>query len=106
MASDNTKIYSILAYIGPLFLVGLLSDKDNPPVKFHCNQGLSLFIAGCAVSIAAWILDFLPIGSLIPSLVRLAGGLGYLALMIMGILNANSGVEKELPVIGQFHLIQ
>ena len=29
MAGDNTKLYSILAYIGPLFLVGLLADGEG-----------------------------------------------------------------------------
>ena len=106
MASDNTRLYSILAYIGPLFLVGLLSDKDNPKVMFHVNQGLTLFLASIAVSIVSWLLGVLPLGSLIPSLVSLAGWVGYVVLAIMGILNANNGVEKELPVIGQFKLLK
>ena len=106
MASDNTRLYSILAYIGPLFLVGLLTDKDNSKVMFHVNQGLVLLLASIAISFAAWILDILPIGSLIPSLVRAVGWLGYTVFAIMGILNANNGVEKELPLVGQFKLIK
>ncbi len=106
MASDNTRLYSILAYVGPLFLIGLLSDKDNQRVMFHVNQGLTLFIAEVAVSVVTWILRILPIGGFIPGIVSLAGGLAGFALMIMGILNANNGVEKELPVIGQFKLLK
>jgi uncharacterized membrane protein len=106
MASDNTRTYSILAYIGPLFLVGLLSDKDNPRVMFHVNQGLTLFLASIAISVAVWILDILPIGTLIPALVSLACWIAFAALAIMGIMNAYNGVEKELPVIGQFKLLK
>ncbi len=106
MASDNTKLYSILAYIGPLFLVGLLAGKDNPRVKFHVNQGLVLLLAWFAVWIAALILDILPIGTLIPNLIRWVGGLAYLVLAVLGILNANNGVEKELPFIGHLSLIK
>ena len=93
MASDNTKLYSILAYIGPLFLVGLLADKDNPRVKFHVNQGLVLLLAWLAVWVAALILDILPIGTLIPNLIRWIGGIVYLVLAVLGILIANNGVE-------------
>ena len=39
--SDNTRVYSVLAYIGILWLVGLLADRHNPRVAFHVNQGLS-----------------------------------------------------------------
>lgn len=106
MASDNTKLYSILAYIGPLFLVGLLTEKDNPRVKFHVNQGLVLLLAWFAVWIAALILDILPIGTLIPNLIRWVGGIAYLVLAVLGILNANNGVEKELPFIGHISLIK
>ena len=106
MASDNTKLNSILAYIGPLFLVGLLTDKENPKVMFHVNQGLVLLLASFAVSIVALVLDILPIGSLIPDLVRAAGWLGYTVLAIMGIINASNGEEKELPFIGQFKLLK
>ncbi|NLN46640.1 MAG: DUF4870 domain-containing protein [Clostridiaceae bacterium] len=106
MASDNTKLYSILAYIGPLFLVGLLADKDNPRVKFHVNQGLVLLLAWLAVWVAALILDILPIGTLIPNLIRWIGGIVYLVLAVLGILNANNGVEKELPFIGHISLIK
>ena len=35
----NVKLLSILAYIGPLFLMGKLSvEKDEPHVKFHTHQ--------------------------------------------------------------------
>ena len=35
----NVKLLSILAYIGPLFLMGKLSvEKDEPHVKFHTQR--------------------------------------------------------------------
>ncbi|HEY5467407.1 MAG TPA: hypothetical protein VIL27_10290 [Clostridia bacterium] len=108
MASDNTRLYSILAYIGPLFLVGLLSDKDNPKVMFHVNQGLTLFLAEFAVFLVSAIIGITNLGlfDFISAVVNYVGGLACFVLAIMGILNANNGVEKELPVIGQFKLLK
>ena len=40
----NAKLLSILAYIGPLFIMGKVAvEKDEPGVKFHCRQGGILF---------------------------------------------------------------
>ena len=55
----NVKLLSILAYIGPLFLMGKLSvEKDEPHVKFHTHQGAILFcfVAGAYVvtSLLCW----------------------------------------------------
>ena len=38
MPVDNTKAFSILSYIGILWLVGLLADRYNPRVRFHDRQ--------------------------------------------------------------------
>lgn len=84
-SKDNTKLYSILAYIGILFLVGLLADKENPVVRFHVNQGLVLFIASLILS------------CLFPV---------WIVFMIMGILNANKGEMKPLPLIGKITIIK
>lgn len=106
MESDNTRLYSILSYVGPLFLVGLLSNRENAKVMFHVNQGLVLFCASLALSVVSWILGVLPLGTLIPSLVSMVAWVGYVVLAIMGILNANNGVETELPLIGHIKLIK
>ncbi len=91
---NNNKLYSILAYIAPFWLIGLLAAKDEQDVKFHVNQGIVLtigwFIAG--------LLSFLIIGFIL-----------YIPLTIfaiMGIINASKGEQKELPLIGKIKIIK
>ncbi len=40
----KNKIFGILAYIGPLFLVPLFVAKNSPFAAFHAKQGRKLFV--------------------------------------------------------------
>lgn len=91
---SNSKLYSVLAYFPPLWLVGLLAAKDDPDVKFHVNQGIILTIAWFIASMLA----FLIIGLIL-----------YIPLTIfaiMGIISAAKGEQKELPLIGKIKIIK
>lgn len=99
--SGNKKMYCILCYIPFLWLVGMTQMPQDEDVKFHVNQGIILTIAGVAAVIAASIFFFIPV---ISTLLYLAGSIGWLVLAIMGIMNANNGVQKELPLIGKFQI--
>jgi uncharacterized membrane protein len=109
---DKNKVMGILAYLGILWLVPLLAAKDSPFAKYHCNQGLVLFLG----AIAAWIvliilnmvLVFIPIiGWFLMFVLNLGLIIGVLALAIIGIINAANGACKPLPVIGnRFTLIK
>lgn len=102
---DNTKLFSILAYIPFLWLVGLLADRQNPRVIYHVNQGI-IFTVCCAVinvalSILSGVLLFiLPILSILTGLVTVVVSLAEIGVMVIGIVNAANGEEKPLPVIG------
>ncbi len=41
---SNTILFSILSYIGILWLIPLLVEKNDKVVRFHVNQGIVLFI--------------------------------------------------------------
>jgi uncharacterized membrane protein len=87
----NTGL-AMVAYL--LFFVPLLTEQKNDPfVKYHVKQGFVLFVAACANMLIA---------TLIPVLFMLYWllSLGVLALLIVGLINASSGKEKPLPVIG------
>lgn len=112
----NVKLYSILSYIGILWIVGVLvKEKDNKTVKFHVGQGMLLTIMSIAIS----IINRLVIANIFTTTNYILGvpyttvsGFGVLiesalylvvfVLMIIGIVNAANGKEEELPVIGQF----
>ena len=103
-SASNDKLMGILSYIGILFIVPLLAAKESKFARFHANQGLVLFITDIVLFTVAGIIDgFVPI---IGGLLSLAVYVFILVLMILGIVNAANGEEKELPVIGQYRLIK
>jgi uncharacterized membrane protein len=100
--ADN-KVFAILAYFGILFLIPLFAAKESPFARFHANQGLILFLLQIVLYIAGIVLIFIPyIGGIISVLLWL----GFVALAIIGIINAAKGETKELPLIGGFKLIK
>ena len=96
---NNNKLYSILAYIGPLCFVGLIASPNEQDVKFHVNYGLILFIVEVIIGFISWIPY---IGPVVAGIV----GIGCLVLAIMGIMNANNGLQKELPIIGKIKILK
>ena len=95
---SSNRIYAVLAYIGPLFFVGLLAAPDSKFARFHSNQGLVLLIAEFAVSLL-YIIPFA--GWLAGSVLEVL--LGVLA--VIGIISAAQGKAKELPVTGKYKII-
>jgi len=98
---EKNKIMAILAYI--IWLIPLLAAKDSKFARFHTNQGLVVFILSIAWSVVTSIIS--SISFLFGSIFSL-GSLLFLALMIVGIINAANGRAKELPVIGSINIIQ
>lgn len=96
---EKNKVMAVLAYF--IFFLPLLTDaKDSPFAKFHANQGLLLLlfsvigqIVGSVVPIIGWFL-ILPLV-----------WIGVIVFLLMGIINASNGQMKELPIIGQFHIL-
>ena len=109
-ASDN-KLMGILAYLGILVLAPILTAKESKFAMFHANQGVVLILAAIVYGIAYGILGTIltviswRLGAVFNSIFGL-GYLAFLVLMVMGILNANKGEMKELPVIGKFKLLK
>ncbi len=93
--SSNTGM-AILCYLGILIVIPLLTAaKDDPFVKFHIKQGLTLIIL-FFVSSAIMI---------VPILGWVVGGIAWVVgviLAILGIINAVNGAQKELPIIGKY----
>lgn len=88
--SSNT-LMAVLCYFGILVLIPLLTDAKNDPfVKFHIKQGLVLLIAYVICGFIFWIPV---IGWLL--------GLVLFVLFIIGVINAATGKQSPLPIIGQ-----
>lgn len=93
-ASGNTGM-AIIAYLGILVIIPLVTAKDDQFVKFHSKQGLVLLITWVIANFL-WAIPVL--GWFASPIINL----GCFILMILGIINAAGGQTKELPIIGQF----
>ncbi len=93
--AKETNAIAIFSYLGILLVIPLLAAKEDPFVKFHVKQGLTLLIAGILVGAVAWIPIIGWLFGIIAAPVLLVFG-------IMGIVNVLTGKEKELPLIGQY----
>ncbi|MDP4001407.1 MAG: hypothetical protein Q8P83_04170 [bacterium] len=90
---SHNKLMAVLAYLGILIVIPFLVSPQDKYVKFHLKQGAVLLITWIII----WALTFIeiPFNFLTPLL-----SLGAFVLTIMGIINALTDKEKELPLIG------
>lgn len=111
-AGGNARVFSILSYIGILWLVGLLADRYNPKVRFHVNQGIILTVCTivfrAVISMVEGIVKLIfystflltPLGAILNAVLSLVGWGLPLAFMIIGILHAVQDRDEPLPLIG------
>ena len=91
----ENDLTAILSYLGILFLVPLLTRKDNAFAQFHAKQGLVLFIAEVATMMIAWI-------PFLGWFVGMICWIIWVILSIIGIVNVLNGKQVPLPIIGKF----
>lgn len=97
MDNKTLSIVSYITFIG--WLIAYFSGKDtaNSLLKYHLKQSLGLLILSFCFGVAINIVTMI-----VPSLAFLGFiSLGFLVLIIIGIINAANEVEKPLPIIGK-----
>lgn len=96
---DDSKTFAFLATFLSIigFVIALVTKKDDKYVMFYAKQSLILFIANIIVYAVGAIIPIIGWFIIMP-----IGGLVIFVLWIISWLNALSGEEKELPVIGKF----
>ena len=104
--AEKNKVYGILAYVGPFWLLQMLFAQESPYAKYHANQGLVLFLTEIAVSIITFAGLLIPFIGIIFYLIHVAFYLVFLVLMVIGIINAAAGKCVPLPVIGGIKLLK
>lgn len=118
---NDEKAFSVLSYIGLLWLVGLLADRDNPRVRFHVNQGIILSIFEFALAFSLTVVKaivsavfgftffglplFSWIGAAVNGLLTLAGWCLVLSYMLIGAIRAAQGRQEPLPLIGSLFTV-
>lgn len=98
---EANKIMAVIAYIGILVVVPLITGKykNSPFLKFHVNQAI-VFCIG-------WFMS--GILSLIPFIGGYFGGilsLGIFVLVIISIVGAVKGETKSFPLIEKIKIIK
>ncbi len=94
----NKRTTDVVAYLTWVGLLIALVAGDRYESRFHLNQSLVIWLAGTVLGMVAWV----------PLLGWLIGAVGSLFCVIcwfIGIVNAIQGVEKEVPLLGQIHLL-
>lgn len=88
---EKAKGTAWLSYLGILWLIPLLTMKENTFAKFHVKQGIMLTILGVANCVIVWI----PVvGWVVPV---------YMVVMaIMGIVNSLNGKYWTMPIVGKW----
>lgn len=104
--ADKNKIFGILAYLSFLCFVPIIVAKDSPYAKYHANQGLVLFLAEFATILITSAFVFIPFLGIIVYFLHLILSLVFLAVSILGIINAAAGKCVPLPVIGGIKLLK
>ncbi|MEM2916028.1 MAG: DUF4870 domain-containing protein [Candidatus Woesearchaeota archaeon] len=97
--SGESKLFAFLAYLLNIvgFIIVLLAKKDDKFAMYHAKQSLVLFVA--------WVVLYL-VGIVIPLLgwfiILPIGGILLFVLWLFGVINALTGKEKPLPIIGKY----
>lgn len=87
--AKNSKLLSALSYLGILFVLPFLINKDDSFSVFHAKQGAVLFLYG----IISRLLRFIP---LLGPILRLF----YFYCIYKGMYNAANEIKQPLPYIG------
>ena len=94
---QKNKLMAAVAYIGILVLVPLFAARDSKFARFHTNQGIILCVLGFAcyflgrLKLIGWLFDIC--------------GIAVFILAVVGIVYACQGKAKELPVIGNWKVL-
>lgn len=109
--NNDAKTFSYMAYIGPLFLIGLFSDmRNNPSLRFHLNQGMVLFICEFIALVVHSIINALLGGifllNMIPSTLFFFIAFCSLILSLIGLFNVAADKLNPLPVIGIVNILK
>lgn len=97
--AEENKTLGLLCYLGPLFLIPLLSKPDSQFLRYHCNQGLVLMLYVILASIGSNI-------PVIGWMISVFGWITGISWFFKGLSNVREGKRSPLPVIGSVNIIK
>ena len=107
---ESSTLMRVISYLWILWLIPLFAAKTDRGARYHCNQGIVLFIVSMIVAIIGWIAGAIGTQSTVAGLL-ISGIVGIIniiifVLMIIGIINAVKGRLKPLPIIGGITILK
>ena len=94
----NKRITDIVAYLTWVGLIVAFLLGDRMGSRFHLNQALVIWLAITLVGVVAKV-------AWVGWIIGLVGGIFCAVCWFIGIVNAISGVEKPVPLLGQIKLL-
>lgn len=96
----DKKTTGIVAYITLIGLLVAFLAGDKEGAKFHLNQSLVIWLTNLLGGI---ILGFIP---LVGGLLSAALYVFCIVCVVLGIIAANNGEEKEVPLLGKIKILK
>ena len=111
LTATDVEFYCYFSYLGPFWFIGLFSGSKNKALRFHINQGMTLFVAEIAGTIAAYyigkLLALVPyVGMYLSWALRLSVIIAACALSVYGMIGVARRIKRPLPVIGGLRLLK
>ena len=100
--NSNRTLMLVLAYLGLLALVPLLTEKDDKEVQWHAKHGLVQFFAWIIIFVLFTILSFIFGVGCVMSMILLFLWISMLIVMIFSIMKAVNGQRFIIPGLSDF----
>ncbi len=102
VVSPNRTIMLVLSYLGPLALIPLLVEKNDPEVQWHAKHGLVIMVAEFVLCILLVFLHFIPFLGWMFACVNCVLPLIFLVFHIFLIVQAVNGKRFLIPGLSEF----
>src|SRR5258708_5280693 len=101
-ASPTRGIMLVLAYLGILAVIPLVTEKNDPEVQWHAKHGLVLLVAEVILFCILGVLVHIPFLGCLAALGFPLLGLVIMLFHIYLIIKANNGQRVLIPGISEF----
>ena len=102
-AGGDRTLWLILSYLWFVSIVPWVMRKDDPEIQWHAKNGFVFACAITAVDVFFFILGhFMPLVACLVSVVPCALAVGYLVVVIVGIVKAINGQRFRVPGLSDF----
>ena len=88
----ESKLYAMVAYLGPLSIWAAFHAKDDEFIRYHAKRGLVLFI----LEVLLWAISAVPVIGIVFSVL---GRLFFGLCSVFGMISALSGESMHIPGI-------